>query len=188
MTGNLQCVKGNGGRLAAIAIKRFWLFEIVVDGDTLGDGLTQLWKEKHGHAEASGAPKRPKRVKTDADHKWCNGCEQALPVAAFSVDRSRARGLANRCRECAARQWKKNNRQVCKSCESYCVGQVCRRCLTIQIRIRDAEFDALATMPRMLAEARHGLEAFIESLSPKLSQSERLKLLLERVCGTSEIR
>ena len=33
-------------------------------------------------------------------HKWCGRCEQALPFAAFLVDRSKRDGLRSQCREC----------------------------------------------------------------------------------------
>lgn len=184
----LTCIKGNGGHFTAMSIRRFKLFESGLDTDAFSDAMNLLWKEKHGHDLAPRKPKAPKRVKTDAYHKYCNGCEQVLPVDSFSVDRSRARGLANRCRECAAKNWKRVNHHLCKSCECWCVGQICRRCLNIQIRVRDVELETISTIPRMFADAYREIEEFMNSLSPNLSQSDRLRLLLERVCGTPQVR
>lgn len=36
--------------------------------------------------------------------KWCHGCRQALPVEAFTVDKSKADGRCSRCRVCTERQ------------------------------------------------------------------------------------
>lgn len=182
------CIYGDGGRLTAMAIKRFRIFEAPYDPDSHSWSMLALWKEKHGHSLTPTKPKAPKRVKTDAAHKWCNGCEQVLPVASFCVDRSRARGLANRCRDCNAGQWKRNNHHLCKSCGMWCVGQTCRRCMTVSIRVRDTEFEAISAIPLLLQSARRELEEFIRSLNPRLTPDQRLRLLLERVCGTSVIK
>lgn len=183
------CITGNGAHFTAMSIRRFKLFESAFDDvEQFTAGMDRLWKEKHGHNLEPRKPKAQKRVKTDADHKYCNGCERVLPVASFSVDRSTPRGLAKRCRECAAKNWKRANHHLCKSCGGWCVGQTCRRCLTIQIRVRDIEMETISTIPRMFADAYREIEIFMNALSPNLSQADRLKLLLEKVCGTSQVR
>lgn len=177
----LTCIKGNGGRLTAIAIKRFKLFESAFDDpEKFCEGMDRLWKEKHGHAVTQRKPKAPKRVKTDADHKYCNGCESVLPVASFSVDRSTPRGLAKRCRECAAKNWKRVNHHLCKTCESWCVGQICRRCLTMQIRLRNSEMDIAASVSYPIWKRQREFQLFAEELANNetMRQSEKLKALL----------
>jgi hypothetical protein len=177
----IECIKGSGGRLAAVAIKRFKLFESVSDPEDFSDAMNALWREKHGHSSERKIPKAPKRVKTDAYHKYCNGCERVLSVGAFSVDRSRARGLANRCRECAAKNWKQTNHHVCKSCESWCVGQVCRRCMTIRIRVRYLEAEIAGSVSFPIWSTQRAFQIFAEQLAEnkRLSPSEKLQALLQ---------
>ncbi len=44
-------------------------------------------------------------------NKWCHGCRQALPVEAFTVDKSKADGIAHECRGCAAKK-RRGRREV----------------------------------------------------------------------------
>lgn len=174
------------GRLARAGIKRFLIFESELDADDLSAAMNEWWKEKHGHSLLPTTPKRPRRYKVSegTKTKYCNGCESDLSRSAFCVDRSRRDGLSNRCRDCASKRWKKLNGQLCESCGGVSVGQTCRRCLTIKVRVRDTEYEAISTIPLMFARASRELEEFMKSLSPNLSRDQRLSILIARVCGT----
>lgn len=181
----LVCIKGDGGRLARFAIKRFWLFESDLSVEDFSAGMNALWREKH--QKASIIPKRPARYKIAAPEgmKHCNGCERDRVHAEFSVDRSRPDGLNNRCRECAAKNWKRMQGQLCKKCGGECVGQICHRCYTIAIRVREAEWDALSLIPSLVYEAQRPLRDFMRDLAEmtNVTPQKRLKMLLERIAA-----
>lgn len=172
------CVIGNGGRLTAASIKRFELFENVTDVDEFSAAMNRWWKEKHGHDLEPKKPKQPKRVKTDDDHKWCNGCESVLPVHSFCVDRSRVRGLANRCRECAASGWKRANHHLCKFCDSWCVGQVCRRCYFVRRQIRDSEMDITRSISILLNQTEQQMRKEIKCLRQGKKTLQQIRRIL----------
>lgn len=173
------CITGNGGHFTAMSIRRFKLFESAFDDvERFTAGMERLWKEKHGHDLAPRKAKAPKRVKTDADHKYCNGCERVLPVASFSVDRSTPRGLAKRCRECAAKNWKRANHHLCKSCYSWCVGQICNRCLFVQRTIRDNEMSITGEVLRLLNQTEQQRREEIKRLKQGKKTLKQIRLIL----------
>jgi hypothetical protein len=174
----IVCVKGNGGRNARFAIKRFLFFD-----QGIGD-LTDIWREKHGKPLKPRPQKRPKTFVVVPDgFKHCYGCESTLPHSEFSADRSRGDGFNNRCRDCAARRWKDANEQICDRCGGGCVGQTCARCLLVMRRVRDAEWDALAIVPNLIYEAQEPLRRFLSELAStgNLSPHKRLQMLLSRI-------
>lgn len=172
----------SAGHLARMAIKRMRIFETAVTGDDHSELMNEWWKEKHGHTSTLPKPQSRRRA-ADPNEKYCNGCERDRDKKEFNVDRSRRDGLSNRCRECGSKQWLKANHRLCDSCGGWCVGNLCRRCMTVQIRVRDAEYDVISTIPTMMRDADRDLEEFMKSLSPNLSRSERLNILIARVCG-----
>lgn len=172
------CIYSSGGRLTVFAIKRFRYFH-----EGVGD-LTEIWKEKHGHLIPK-TQSRPRQYKplVPLGFKYCHGCEDARPRDEFSVDRSRGDELSGRCRKCMAKRWKNSNSQICNSCEGECVGNTCRRCYSIQVRVREAEWEALSLIPSIVYEAQKPFRDFMRELAERrnLTPQKRLMMLLERV-------
>lgn len=179
-------VNRDASRLTRAAIKQFRVLSRPVSPERFSEIVNEIWREKHG-IQLRDRPRPGKRVKCDPGFKYCNGCERILPIASFSVDRSRRSGRNNRCRNCVKADWKRVNHERCISCGGWCVGQVCRRCYRLNIIVRDAEHEALSLMPRMIAEGRKELDEFMRSLGAnrKLSPQRRLQKLVERLASGS---
>jgi len=178
----LTCIKGDGGRLAALAIKRFWLFERGVRDPDFVEGLSLLWKERHGHPLKATRRSKPRtqRAAPPKGSKYCGTCEIALPLADFCKDKSKPDGQSIRCRRCSSEKQFELVRCICASCRSYCRGHLCRRCMTIRLRVAEIERGIAASFSAPIIKRQIEFEAFAKSIGEDhtILPSQRLRKLL----------
>lgn len=176
----LQGCIGENHFLTRMAIKRFWLWDRLCEGEIDGDEhsvkLFDWWKERHGHNAKPLTTRGPARAISSPDKKWCYQCSQEkFREIDFSVDRSRGDGRANQCKACAAQKWKAANSQLCRICECICIGDVCIRCYRWKRVVFDAEL-VINIIPSMLAaKERELLEPLSKAHQSAYREAKKLR-------------